>query len=117
MAKKDDYRYKIDSLIKIANITSDEILREECCADAKNMLDNIEESADSVQVFLDKYFVVGEGRIKRTSVFEFYNDVRMENDFPYLTKKQLYGRIVGLGVGLGKYCGYHMFLMSRKVCE
>ena len=114
MSKKDDYRYKIDSLIKIANITSDEILREECCASAKNMLDKIEESADCVQMFLNKYFVVGDGRTKRTSVFELYNNVRTENDFPYLTKRQLYGRIVGLGVGEIKTNGYHTFVMKRK---
>lgn len=114
MSKKDDYRYKIDSLIKIANITSDDILREECCASAKNMLDNIEESLDSVQVFLNKYFVIGKGRTKRTNVFELYNDHRAENDFPYLSKRQLYARIVGLDVGYGKYCGYHVFYMEKK---
>ena len=39
MAKKDDTRYKIDTLIKIASITSDRILREECCMEAKNLID------------------------------------------------------------------------------
>lgn len=114
MSKKDDYRYKIDSLIKIANITSDDILREECCASAKNMLDNIEESEDCVQMFLSRYFVIGDGREKRTSVFEFYNNIRTENDFPYLTKRQLYGRITELGVGQLKTNGYHVFVMKQK---
>lgn len=114
VAKKDDTRYKIDTLIKIASITSDHLLREECCMEAKNLIDDIHENIDCITLFLTNYYDIGANfRIKRSDVFEHYNFVREKEGFPYLTSHNFYRRIREHGVGEGK-AGYWYFNMRQK---
>lgn len=98
--KKSDLRYRIDTLLKIASRTYDDVLREECCTEAKNLLDDtLEEATDSVQLFLAKYCIVGTGRTKRSKVFEVYNQKRIAEGYPYYSKRELYARFRENGVG------------------
>ena len=112
MPNKGDTRYRIDALIKIANITHSDILREECCVDAKNLLDNIDAKSeiDPISLFLTKYCRIGDDvRSKKTEVYEYYNYVRRIEDIPYLTKKEFYSHLTAYGVHSKKYQGYDVF--------
>lgn len=116
MAKKDDTRYKIDSLIKIASITSDRILREECCMEAKNLIDDINESIDCITLFLTRYCDVGTNfRTSRSDIFEYYNFIREKEDLPYLTIKHFYARLREYGVPEGKSQGIWYFGIRKRV--
>lgn len=112
MPNKGNTRYRIDTLIKIANITHSDILREECCADAKNLLDDIDAKSeiDPISLFLTKYCRIGDDvRSKKTEVYEYYNYVRRIEDIPYLTKKEFYSHLTAYGVHSKKYQGYDVF--------
>ena len=111
--KKSDLRYRIDTLLKIASRTYDDVLREECCTEAKNLLDDtLEESVDSVEIFLAKYCTVGRGRTLRSKVAEAYNQKRIIEGYPYYSRNELYARLREKGVGEVKTCGENCFVME-----
>jgi len=107
--KKSDLRYRIDTLLKIASRTYDDVLREECCVEAKNLLDDtLEEATDSVDMFIAKYCTVGKGRTSRTAIYEAYNQKRINEGYPYYSRTALYARLRENGVteirtGGGRY--------------
>lgn len=115
MAKKDDHRYKIDTLIKIASTTADRTLREECCVEAKNLLEDVHDNVDSVVLFLHTYYEFEtDGRVSRGDVWDLYNHVRANEDYPYLTRNALYRRIREQGIAEIKSCGEMWFLLKEK---
>lgn len=111
--KKSDLRYRIDTLLKIAGRTYDDVLREECCVEAKNLLDDtLEETIDSVDMFLTKYCNVGKGRTSRTEIYEAYNQKRLKEGYPYYSRNALYARLRENGVTEIKTEGRRYFAME-----
>lgn len=119
---KTEIRYRIDTLIRCAKITSNDNLREEWVVEAVNLLNAIEEKNvvdNPIKTWCDKYAVVTDGkvgyRMKRSDVYDYYLFCRMnESGLPHFTRNAFYQELENLNIPLVKSCGTHWFGILRK---
>ena len=116
MSKKSELRYRIDTLIKCAKTTTNDILREEWLIESANLLDELEESElekiyfSPVECWIKEYAIITDGkRGNRTLRREFYNYYifcrKHDPRFPYLSRQAFNAELKQLNVATGKSGG------------
>lgn len=109
--KKSDIRYRIDTLLKCARITTNETYREEWIVEVVNLLNqlNAENDVDNdscIKEFMDKYVTITDGsvgkRTKRLDVWRHYNYCVQKYGLPYITKNYFYKEVRSYNIPEGK---------------
>lgn len=119
---KTEIRYRIDTLIRCAKITMNEILREEWVVEAVNLLDVLQEAeiiSNPIKVWIEKNCIITDGkkngRMDRTKVYNFYNSCVTKNgEFPYMSRNAFYNELRELNVPMGKSNGIEWCGIVRK---